>query len=136
MDLDEIVVAGRARLGADVAVDLIAARVLHGLRLGQLASVFALADGGMVVRDLFDVAMLDAVEAGIADVSNGDLVVLDDGGGKYAGHALALGPALSCFEDRIVGQRDGFAEPLLHSPRLPFQADPNHLDCDSGGLLA
>ena len=43
-DIDEVSVAGFVLFGSDVAVDLVATRMLHRLCLGDFARVLALAD--------------------------------------------------------------------------------------------
>ena len=78
------------RLGADVAVDLVAARMPHRLALGQLARVLALADRRMIARHLLDPAGAQLVQPRIADVTDDDVAVGDDGDGQHAGHALAI----------------------------------------------
>ena len=62
--------AGLVRLGADVAIHLVAARVLHRVELGQLARVFALADGRVIARDLLDAAAPELVEPRVSDVAD------------------------------------------------------------------
>ena len=62
LDVDEIGIAGLVRLRADVAIHLIAARVLHRVELRQLARVFALADGRVIARDLLDAAGTQLVQ--------------------------------------------------------------------------
>src|SRR5258708_7014868 len=123
-------------LRADVAVHFIPTRMAHGFLFAQLAAVLALADGGMIVRDLTNAAAANLVEPGIADVSHYGLTVLDDDGGQYTGHAVPFRIAAGGTQDFVVCHGDGFAQALLGGAGLPLEAraDPRYRDFRS--LLA
>ena len=62
-DLDEVRVAGRMRLGAHIAIDLVAARVPHRLQLADVARVLPFAHRRMIPGDLGDPAAPQLVQA-------------------------------------------------------------------------
>src|SRR5581483_6029536 len=121
---------------ADVAVDLVAARVAHGFGFGQFVAVLALADGGMVVGDLVDLAAADAVEARIAHVADDGSAFFDDRDGEDARHTFPLGVAFGGAQDLIVGHGNGFADALLDGTALAFEARAQAGHGDLGGLFA
>src|ERR1019366_6136339 len=116
--------------------DFIAARVAHGLKLGQLAALFTLADGRMVVGDLANRAAADLVEARIAHVSYYRRTVLQHGQREHARHAFPLWVGTRRAQDFVVGHGDGFADALLGRARLPLQARAHALHGDLRGLFA
>ena len=96
--------SGSCALAADVAVDLVAARVLHRLGLGELAGVLALADRRMIVRELGDPLRRQLVEAAVADVANRQLPPFEHRQRQHARHALAAGVGLGAVQD-LAGWR-------------------------------
>ena len=121
-DFDEIGVVGRVLLAAHVAKDLIAARVAHGVRLAQFATVFALADRGMIVRDLADFAAAHLVETRIAHVSHHGRAVFQHGEGEHARHAGEFGVGARLAQNFVVGHGDGLADALLDGAGLALEA--------------
>ena len=128
LDLDEVSVVGLVFFGANIAEDLIAARVAHGFSFADLALVFALADWGMIVRDLADLAAAEMVEARIAHVADDGSAVFKDGAvfepgsifehghGEHKSHAFPFGIGARGLEDFVIGDSDGFADALFGAP--------------------
>ena len=136
LHVDEIGVGGFVRFRADVAVNLVAARVLHRVALGQLVRVFALADRGVIARDLLDEPAPQLVEPGIADVADKRMAVAHDDRREDAGHAVPLGPQARLAMDLVVRDRDRFAQAQRDRAGLAFQPGPEHLHRRVGGLAA
>ena len=61
-------IVGLVALRADVAIHLVAPRVVHGFELGDFVRVLALADRRMVARDLLDAVAPDLVQPRVTDV--------------------------------------------------------------------
>jgi hypothetical protein len=136
LDLDEVGVVRFVLLGADVAEDLIAARMAHGFSFADLAFIFALADGGMIVRDLANLAAAEMVETRIAHVADDGRSIVEHGHGEHAGHALPFGIGLRSFEDFIIGDGDGFADALFGGASLALKAGTEALDGNGRGFFA
>ena len=81
-------------------------------------------------------AWTQEVEARITDVADGDDVVFDQGNGEDAGHSHPFGFGEGEAQDFVVGERDGFAQALLGSAGLAFEALANYVNGDSGRGLA
>ena len=135
-DLDEVRGVRLAPLAADVAVDLVAAGVLHRLRLGELAGVLALADRRMIVRELGDPLRRQLVQAAVADVTDRQLPPFEHRQRQHARHALAAGVGLGAVQDLLVGEGDRLADARLGRPVLPREPVENRLDGDAGGDLS
>ena len=134
-DLDEVRRVGLAPLAADVAVDLVAPHVLHGLRLGELAGVLALADRRMIVRELGDPLRRQLVEAAVADVANRQLPAFEHRQRQHACHPLAAGVGLGAVQDLLVGEGNGLTDARLGRAILPGEPVENRLDGNAGGDL-
>ena len=87
-DLDEPFLVLVAVVAADVAEDLVAPRVAHGFRLGNLARVLALADRRVIVRQLPDAARRQLVETAVAHMPDRDPPIDDECQRQHAGHAV------------------------------------------------
>ena len=135
-DLDEVRGVRLAPLAADVAVDLVAAGVLHRLRLGELAGVFALADRRMIVRELGDPLRRQLVKAAVADVADRQLPPFEHRQRQHARHPLAAGVGLGAVQDLLIGEGDRLADACLGRPILPGEPVENRLDGDAGGDLS
>lgn len=107
----------------------------HGGSFGEFAAIFAFSDGGVVVGDFADFAGAGEVEAGIADVADGNDVVFDDGRAEDAGHPGPIGVGLGEAEDFVVGEGDGFAEALFGGAGLTGEAFTQDIDGGFGGVL-
>src|SRR5205807_1894921 len=115
IDVDEARIVGRVGTRTDIAINLVAARMLHGGGLTDLARILELADRRMIARDLAQTARIHAIESRIADMADGDLAILHHRDRGDTGHPAPIRAALGSFKDRVVGQRDGFANALLAS---------------------
>jgi len=135
-DLDEAGVVGRVLLRADVAVDLVAARVLHGVGLAQLARVLALAHRRVIVGNFADGAGAELVQARIADVADGGAALLHQRGGEHARHALIFRVGAGHLEDFVVGDGDGLADALFGGAGLALEAAADAGLGDGGGAFA
>src|ERR1035437_5379117 len=122
LHFDEIRVAGSMLLAAHVAKNLVAARVAHGVRLAQLAIVFALAHRRMIVRDLADFAAPHLVEPRIAYVAHHRLAILHDDQREHARHPLEFRVGSRRPQNFVVGHGDRLADALFHGAGLPLQA--------------
>src|SRR6185436_2224134 len=77
-DVDEVRIVRLVALGSDVAVDLVAAWMLHRIALGELPGVLAFADGRVIARQLVDPPGTQLVQPCIADVPDDDLAIPGD----------------------------------------------------------
>ena len=121
-NFNEIVVSRRVPVASHVAKNFVSTGVAHGLELIELTGIFAFADGRVIVGELLDRAGPQLVEPRIADVTDRDLAILDDGGGQDAGHSgpFRIGPREAV--DLVVGERDRFAQPLLGRTGRPLES--------------
>jgi hypothetical protein len=136
VDIDEIRIRRIVPIRADVAVDLVAARVLHRVELGQLARVLALADRRMIAGDFLDAAVMKFVEPGVADVADDRAPVGDHDRGQHAGHAAPLGSETRQAVNLVVRDRDRFAQAPRDRSGLALEARPQHADGGIGRLAA
>ena len=136
LDFDEIGVVRLVRLRADIAIHLVAPRVVHRLELGDLPRILAFADRRVVSSHLVDEAVAEAVEPGVADVRDGGASLVDDGHREDAGHARPLRPQAGQPMNLVVGHRDGFAQPLRNRTGFPLQPGPEEGDRRVGRLAA
>ena len=65
-----------------------------------------------------------------------DLALIDDGDREHAGDAMPIISALSGIEDRIIGEGDGLANPLLDGADGAFETADEAGFGDSGSFLA
>ena len=136
LDVDEIGVGWFVRLRADVAIDLVPARVLHRVELGQLVRVLALANRRVIARDLRDEPATQLVEPGVADVANERAAVAQHDRREDAGHAVPFGPPARQTMDFVVCDRNRLAQTHRHRAGLAFQPGPEHLYRDIGRFAA
>jgi hypothetical protein len=113
-DVDEIGVNDRMRFRADVAIDLIATRVMHRINFGQFAGVLTFADGGVVRRQLLDPAAAKLVQARVSDVADHRAVAVDDCRRQHARHAVPFGAGGGLAMDLIVCAGDRIAQACRH----------------------
>lgn len=121
------------RLGADIAIYLVTARVSHGFLFGELAAIFALANGGMIGRDLLDAAVANAIEAAIADMADCYATAFHHCERENASHTAPLRMFLSIFVYKIVRVGNALADALFGVPARIFEAGR---DCFDSGLCS
>ncbi len=136
VDLHEVGIVRGVPFGPDIAVDLVAARMAHGLRLGDLVSVLALADRRVIARHLLEPPAAQLVQTRIADVPDGRAAVADHRGGQHAGHPFPLGPGAGEGVDLVVRDGNGFAQPGGDRTGFAFEPGPQHRQRDIGRLPA
>src|ERR1017187_10218948 len=136
LHFDEIRVAGSMLLAAHIAKNLVAARVAHGVRLAQLAIVFALAHRRMIVRDLADFAAPPLVEPRIAHVAHPRRAILHEDQREHARHPLEFRVSSRRPQSFVVGHGDRLADALFHGAGLPLQARAHPLHGDLRPLPA
>jgi hypothetical protein len=88
------------------------------------------------MRDLLNFTGLEQVEAGIADMADGDDVFFDEGNGEDASHARPLGMGGGEPPDFIVGEGDGLTETFFGTAGLAFQTLFDDFNGEGGGLLS
>ena len=101
-----------AGLGAQRAGDHGALRVLLGLLLGQLAAGHELADQRVVLGQADELAVAQQIGAGVADVGDDHLVVVDVGGRRRRAHAVQRLVRPRLVVDPLVGLLDDAGERL------------------------
>ncbi len=111
--------AARERVDLDVGLrseragDDRALRMILGLLLGELALATQLLDQRMIGREEGQLSVAPEVGATVADVGEGDIVVMDEGGGERGPHARPRGVVLGEAVDPLVGRlRDPAQERL------------------------
>jgi hypothetical protein len=135
-DLDEVPVLQVPQTRADVAEDLVAPRVRHGLAFAERAGILVFAHRRMVGSELADGAVPDEVEAGIAHVADGDAALFEQGEGKDAGHAAVLLALLGAAEDTVVGRGDGHFHAIPGGGGVPLHGLADSFHGGLGGQLA
>src|SRR5687767_12578153 len=108
----------------------------HGLPLADLFPILALADWGVVARDLANATGPKHIKPRIADVPDGNVPILDNGHREDTGHPVPRRVAPGEAMHFIVGDRDGFANAFGRRAGLAFQARAKHADRDLGCHLA
>ena len=136
LQLDEILIVGLVIFRPHIAKYFIAPRMPHGVGLAQLAAVFTLADGRLVVRDLLNGSVPDLIQPRIPHMTHHGAAILQHRHGEHARHALPFRIAARRAQNLIVGHGDGLANALFGGPGLSFQARAHAVYRDRGGLFA
>ena len=134
--VDEVRIVRLVGVRTDVAIHLVAPRVVHRLELGELVGIFALANRRVIAGDFVDAIVPQLVQPRVADVADNRARLVHDHDREDARHAIPLRPQPGSAMDLVVRDRDGFPHPIDHRPRLPFQPRPHHCQRDVGGLSA
>ena len=134
--VDEVRIVGLVRVGSDIAIHLVAPRVVHRLELGELAGVFALADRRVIARDLVDAIRGELVQARVADVAHHGARVVDNNDGEDARHPVPLRPQDGGTVDLVVRDRDCLAHAIDSGAGPAFESRPHRRERDVGGLSA
>ena len=134
--VDEVRIVGFVRVGPDVAIHLIAPRVVHRLELGELVGIFTLADRRVIARDLVDAFVPKLVQARVADMAHHGARLVDDDDGEDARHPVPLRPQDCGAMDLVVRDRDRFAHAIDERSRLALEPRPHRRQRDIGGSSA
>ena len=123
------------RLGPERPRDDGALGMRFGLLLGELAEPDEVADERVVVGQPLELAVADAIAAGVADVGHGHRLLADIGGGDGRAHPGALGLGARALVDALVGELDQGLQAVAHRPAVR-QPAVEGLDRHLGGDLA
>ena len=74
-------------LGADVTINFVAPSVAHSCYFVNFAAIFAFSYRRVIVRELANLARLDQIQPGIADLADGDLALFQNDYRQNASHA-------------------------------------------------
>jgi hypothetical protein len=126
----------RSRVGADVAIDLVAPRVPHRFDFRELVRVLALADRRVIARRLLDPAVAQLVEPRVADVADNRAPLLDDHHRENARHPAPFLAHRRHPVDFVVRDGDGLADTIGKGAGLALETCAQHLHRDVRGLAA
>ena len=110
--------------------------MLVGLLGRELALAHELLDERVVVGQALEGPVAQAVEAAVADVGDGQVVLADVGDGEGRPHAGARVVGLGGLHDALVGLADARAQALLDRPAAVRQPLLEDLDGQVRGDLA
>ena len=125
-EVDESGIGRFVRFRSDVTVDLVPARVAHRLEFGQVSRILSFANRRVIPRDLLDATITKLVEAGITDMPDRCRSILDDRDCEDAGHPVPFRTGRGEPVDLVVGNRNGFPDPLPNRSGLAFEPFAKH----------
>ena len=131
--VDKVRIVGFVGVGPDVAIHLIAPRVVHRLELGELVGILTLADRRVIARHLVDAFVPELVQARVADMAHHGAHIVDNDDGQDARHPVPFRPQDCGAMDRVVRERDRFTHAIDKRSRLALEPRPHRRQRDIGG---
>ena len=118
---------------ADVTKHLAAARMLHGVGLGNLLRIFTFTDRRVIVGELAQAVAGEFVQTAVADVADRQLILRQQRQRQHAGHARVCRRAFGLPQDFVVRQRDRFANALRRRADRPLEPLGDDVHGNRGG---